>query len=1271
MRLDEIPALEQAESETAEGAEVRSLANIEKMDQGPDIESMIQNTPLLAALSGRRVGDPQTPPPGLPVEETDAATPTTPVDDQEPSRRLTRASATSQEREIPAQETNSNSIHDLSSFAERVDHDVKLAGESLIMGGAEFIDFVRKSKHWLDTLGLEQGGFKLPEIVVGGETLSNQAIADVVKDEYLSLKDTLGGGTKLEEVRDEADIFIKLLGENLGPSAGLNATRKSIQAVSKASDTLSDFWAIEKKIGFLGATTGAVAAGFAEGDITRKEHVAELFNVVGMVGIPALQAFSTPALAKKAYKTAKDNPLFGDEGYELSDRAVKKHLAKLVPNAKRPEIMERMRLIREVQKIEPDYKPTVGNMIGTEEAKAVQRMVDSRNYDLATEQYLKTEEAVKRLTARMIEDTDPANKAKIAAALSFFAEETKQQLKTSRDRLIGLEESLRRVGDPNYSAAQTGDEIRKEMVKVQDIYRHQRDVMANAIDPDNTAKFDLETINDRLDALVNGTDPVLRIREGQRGFEYASKELPAILKEMAITQELRGASGVGVALGFTTKEKPSITFGNLHAIYKQLGSKAADIAGRDPTSEVPRVLKGLQEDLLGMMDNSMVNSASPGIADRYSSFREFMTNEYYSRFQRGAGGQLTEKSGGVATVDLDRVGDTFWKSGDREVSMQEFNKIFSEAAEQISPGNKALLEDFGEMARSSLESHAINTLQNEIKGSKNSLAAVERWKHKFRGALKNFPEIQARVDEIEIGFRKLELDKDTFSTKEAEINNSIISKYTDTDPDEMIDQLYKMTPTEANQFINDILVQAQNTLEDPAFIRKAADLGVLGDKVAPLLDQSIRHSFMRHLVGRAYDANLGGPDWKKLDADLVKKKELIDTVLLPVDRDNLTDLKEVLKILGSENKPQTKADLNHIDTALKGFGISLASISSRYYSASLGKVGPLYLAVDAMTRVFTGMTAKHFDKVYRETMYDLDGLEAVLKHSGTQEAVSMVKQSKKAMRAALRFVGKSGVAGFQKALNPHMTLLGYRVTDLDRDADPKSTSQVIKKYLHANDDLTGQPSRIISEVREPAQDLISLVQAERKQFEQSVAEEAPVAEEGQSAILTTAPEVAPELDVTTSKSFVTTGLPSIVKQVQESGTALLPEVLMAMTVLETDWGKKAPENAFFGVKASAVDKDVVKFATKEADVEGNLVPVEDTFKAFNSFSEAVDGVITFLEVNPRYTKAGVFEATTAEEQIEAIAAAGFATDPDYAEKLIDTLDSVRRRLPAESDQLAN
>jgi flagellum-specific peptidoglycan hydrolase FlgJ len=1136
------------------------------------------------------------------------------------------------------------------------------------MGGAEFIDFARKSKHWLDTLGLEKGGFKLPEIVVGGETLSNQSLADVVKDEYLSLKDTLGGGTKLEEVRDEADIFIKLLGENLGPSAGLNATRKAVQAASKVSDTLSDFWAIEKKIGFTGAATGAFAAGFTQKDLTQKEHVAELFNVVGMVGVPMLQAFSTPRLAMKAYKTAKDNPLFGDEGYELSDRAVKKHLAKLVPAAKRPEIVERMRLIREVQKMEPDYKPTVGNMIGTEEAKAVQRMVDSRNYDLATEQYLKTEQAVKRLTSRLIEDTDPANKAKIAAALSFFAEETKQQLKTSRDRLIGLEENLRRVGDPNYSAAQTGDEIRKEMDKVQGIYRHQRDVMADAIDPNKTAKFDLETINDRLDTLVNGTDPVLRIREGQRGFNYASKELPAILKEMAEVQVLRGASGVGVALGSTVKEKPSITFGNLHAIYKQLGSRAADIAGKDPTSEVPRVLKGLQEDLLGMMDSTMANAATPGIADRYADFREFMTNEYYSRFQRGAGGQLTEKSGGVATVDLDRVGDTFWKTGDKEVSMQEFNKIFSEAAEQISPGNKTLLDDFGEMARSSLESHALNTLQNEIKGSKNSLAAVERWKQKFRGALKNFPEIQDKVDDIENSFRKLELDKTTFSTKEAEVNNSIINKYTDTDPDEMMDQLYKMSPQKANQFINDILVQAQQTLEDPAFLKKAADLGVLGDKVAPLLDQSIRHSFMRHLVGRAYDANIGGPDWKKLDVDLVKKSELIDTILLPVDKANLTDLKEVLKILGSENKPQTKADLNHIDTALKGFGISLASISSRYYSASLGKVGPVYLAVDALTRMFTGMTAKHFDKVYRETMYDLDGLEAVLKHSGTPEAVSVVKKSKQAMRAALKAVGRAGVGGFKRSLNQHMVLLGYRVTDADTEADTQSTSTIIKRYLNANDDLTGQSSRLISEVREPAQDLLSLVQAERKQFEQpTIEEEAPVVEGKQPSIFTTAPEVAPEIDVIDSKAFVATGLPNIVKQVQESGTKLLPEVLMAMTALETDWGKKAPENAFFGVKASAVDKDVVKFATKEADVEGNLIPTEATFKTFKSFPEAVAGVIAFLEVNPRYTKAGVFEATTPEEQIQAIADAGFATDPDYAEKLIDMLDSVRRRLPAETE----
>ena len=48
--------------------------------------------------------------------------------------------------------------------------------------------------------------------------------------------------------------------------------------------------------------------------------------------------------------------------------------------------------------------------------------------------------------------------------------------------------------------------------------------------------------------------------------------------------------------------------------------------------------------------------------------------------------------------------------------------------------------------------------------------------------------------------------------------------------------------------------------------------------------------------------------------------------------------------------------------------------------------------------------------------------------------------------------------------------------------------------------------------------------------------------------------------------------------------------------------------------------------------------------------------IHFLKVNPRYTTHGVFAANSAYDQARAMKRAGYATDPEYADKLMEIID---------------
>jgi len=112
----------------------------------------------------------------------------------------------------------------------------------------------------------------------------------------------------------------------------------------------------------------------------------------------------------------------------------------------------------------------------------------------------------------------------------------------------------------------------------------------------------------------------------------------------------------------------------------------------------------------------------------------------------------------------------------------------------------------------------------------------------------------------------------------------------------------------------------------------------------------------------------------------------------------------------------------------------------------------------------------------------------------------------------------------------------------------------------------------------------------------------------------------------------------------------------AQSALETGYGKKAPNNNYFGIKGG----DGPALATEEV-IGGRRVKTRARFRSYGSMQESADDYIRFLKENPRYKD--VLAAKSAEEAISAQASSGYATDPKYGAKLSD----IHRRGTAPSD----
>ena len=122
------------------------------------------------------------------------------------------------------------------------------------------------------------------------------------------------------------------------------------------------------------------------------------------------------------------------------------------------------------------------------------------------------------------------------------------------------------------------------------------------------------------------------------------------------------------------------------------------------------------------------------------------------------------------------------------------------------------------------------------------------------------------------------------------------------------------------------------------------------------------------------------------------------------------------------------------------------------------------------------------------------------------------------------------------------------------------------------------------------------------------------------------------------------------------------DVLVAQSALETGWGRKiirteSGENShnLFGIKAhGGWDGPTTRVNTLEF-MDGTMQQSRATFRMYDSFAESFEDYAEFLQSNPRYHNA-INKSRDSGEFITALQTAGYATDPDYAGKVISIMD---------------
>lgn len=124
------------------------------------------------------------------------------------------------------------------------------------------------------------------------------------------------------------------------------------------------------------------------------------------------------------------------------------------------------------------------------------------------------------------------------------------------------------------------------------------------------------------------------------------------------------------------------------------------------------------------------------------------------------------------------------------------------------------------------------------------------------------------------------------------------------------------------------------------------------------------------------------------------------------------------------------------------------------------------------------------------------------------------------------------------------------------------------------------------------------------------------------------------------------------------------EVVIAQAALETGWGQKIIQtdqgnssNNLFNIKADArwqgdkTHKETLEFE------QGSMVKKREPFRVYDNISDSISDYIDFLSNSDRYQDA-LKQSHNVEHFLHNLQKAGYATDPEYANKIMATLQTV-------------
>ena len=970
----------------------------------------------------------------------------------------------------------------------------RLLGESAALGFADMMDAVNwivgtDSSKEMDKLLAEQNGDVYDP---------NFTFRKATEQSIQSLYREFGLDDELQIADDPLEIALRFGVENIAGLSIIASARKQITKWGNEAENWAyrqyqngqlftgknalangakyfDAW-LTREAGIAALGGMGASAFWAQGNTDeQREQLANLGNLLFSLG----GGFANVTPTGLAIRTIKGTVRkLRDKGeiadlWDKHDSHILQNLSKLVPEDDLPRLKARMAEVRMIQQFIPEFKPSIGNVIGTKEARQVQAIIDTDNFELASAQYRSNVKAVDSLVKRLAEEADPAQREVIQTAMKHIRQEGIFEADRLQGNVIRLQSDLLERASRGLDNDAKGKVLKGNLKDAQAAYRSHVDRIYKEVDPTNSMGFNISELDTTIRAVTVKGGLTDSVNSNMSGYTFLTEDIPNELKRLAKIAKEEGRDGT------------TLTYTQLQQLRIEVGKEAASIRALEDGSRVPAKLQDIINQIDETFKRTVAGEKDQGLSQRHKEATQFYAEKYTPLFIDGPVSQVLTFRG--KPMSPDKIGPLFWKeAADDEVSnLKQLREIFEE--NELKLDDPTVFEAAKDSVYAIMEDFAVKDLRKQIASGLEAGKSPERvlatWRRTNEQKLAAFPTVSKFIDELGVDISRESDNLTVHMDRIEDITSNVIEKYQPRDAGSYIKELANMDGLQVRQAFNDLLVNSNLSARlDPDNIN-IQSLDDIIDAIpvaearreAVALREAISEGTMQMLLRNSLGTDGKGFKPKKLLSSLdgldeFIKEDALMMLLSPRNRAEINILRRGTTILGDEVTPKSKIELDSIKSFMNKFGTSAPSISARVYAMQLGKIGPVYIAVDTAQRVIRGVSTLKAKQIYSKTLYDLDGLEAIIDiriaaAGGDKEAVKQLKDMATGLRGVLnkarKFISDPETYRKQliKLMNDSTFMQGEKLQNYLDSRTPETEDGQLDFYLQINDKDTGQASR--------------------------------------------------------------------------------------------------------------------------------------------------------------------------------------------------------------------